>query len=71
MITVNKQPLAGAVGALDPVPDRDVHMKLRVAVPGQVVQELAGGQAAAVAPLPGSGGVVAGAGCRWRAARAR
>ena len=27
----------GAVGALDPVPDRDVHVQLRVAVAGQVV----------------------------------
>ena len=52
----------GAVGALDPVPDRHVHVELRVAVSGQVVQEQAGGQAGAVAPFPGAGGVVPGAG---------
>ena len=44
--------VVGAVGALDPVPDRDVHMQLRVTVAGQVVQEQAGDQAAAVPPLP-------------------
>ena len=50
---VQRPPLAvGAVGALDPVPDRDVHVKLRVAVAGQVMQEQARGQPGAVAPLP-------------------
>ena len=52
----------GAVGALDPVPDRHVHVQLRVAVPGQVVQEQAGDQAGAVAPLPRAGRMVPGAG---------
>ena len=52
----------GAVGALDPVPDRDVHVQLRVAVAGQVVQEQAGDQAVAVPPLPRAGGMVPGAG---------
>jgi hypothetical protein len=52
----------GAVGALDPVPDRHVHVELRVAVAGQVVQEQAGDQAVAVAPLPRPGGMVPGAG---------
>jgi hypothetical protein len=37
--------VVGAVGALRPVPDRDVHVQLRVAVAGQVVQEQAGDQA--------------------------
>ena len=37
----------GAVAALDPVPDGHVHVELRVAVPGQVVQEQAGGNGAA------------------------
>src|SRR6185437_13768955 len=54
--------VVGAVGALDPVPDRDVHVELGVAVAGEVVQEQAGGQAVPVAPLPGAGGVVARAG---------
>ena len=54
--------VVGAVGALDPVPDRHVHVQLRVAVPGQVVQEQAGGQAGAVAPLPRAGRMVPGAG---------
>ena len=54
--------VVGAVGALDPVPDRHVHVELRVAVAGQVVQEQAGGQAGAVAPLPRAGRMVAGAG---------
>ena len=54
--------VVGAVGALDPVPDRDVHVQLRVAVAGQVVQEQAGGQAVAVAPLPRAGRMVPGAG---------
>jgi len=51
----------GAVGALDPVPDRDVYVQLGVAVAGQVVQEQTGGQTAAVAPLPRAGRVMAGA----------
>ena len=60
---VQGPPLAvGAVGALDPVPDRHVHVQLRVAVAGQVVQEQAGDQAVAVAPLPRAGGMVPGAG---------
>jgi hypothetical protein len=50
------------VGALDPVADRHVHMELRVAVPGQVMQEQAGHQAVPVAPLPRAGRMVAGAG---------
>ena len=54
--------VVGAVGALDPVPDRDVHVQLRVAVAGQVVQEQAGDQAGAVAPLPRAGRMVPGAG---------
>ena len=54
--------LVGAVGALDPVPDRHVHVQLRVAVAGQVVQEQAGDQAVAVAPLPRAGRMVPGAG---------
>ena len=54
--------VVGAVGALDPVPDRDVHVQLRVAVAGQVVQEQAGDQAVAVAPLPRAGRMVPGAG---------
>ena len=54
--------VVGPVGALDAVPDRDVHMQLRVAVAGQVVQEQAGDQAAAVAPLPRPGGMVPGPG---------
>ena len=53
--------VVGAVGALDPVPDRHVHVELRVPVAGQVVQEQAGGQPAAVAPLPRARRVVAGA----------
>ena len=52
----------GTVGALDPVPDRHVDVQLRVAVPGQVVQEQAGDQAVAVAPLPRAGRMVPGAG---------
>ena len=60
---VQGPPLAvGAVGPLDPVPDRDVHVELRVAVPGQVVQEQAGDQAIPVTPLPRAGGMVPGAG---------
>ena len=51
-----------AVGALHPVPDRHVHVQLRVAVAGQVVQEQAGDQAVPVAPLPGAGRMVPGAG---------
>jgi len=54
--------VVGAVGTLDPVPDRHVHVQLRVAVAGQVVQEHAGDQAVPVAPLPRAGRVVAGAG---------
>ena len=54
--------VVGAVGALDPVPDRHVHMQLRVPVAGQVVQEQAGDQAAAVPPLPGPAGMVPGPG---------
>ena len=54
--------VVGAVGALDPVPDRDVHVQLRVAVAGQVMQEQAGDQAVAVAPLPRAGGMVPGPG---------
>ena len=54
--------VVGAVAALDPVPDRDVHVQLRVAVAGQVVQEQAGDQAAAVPPLPRPGGMVPGPG---------
>ena len=50
------------VGALDAVPDRDVHMQLRVAVTGQVMQEQAGDQAAAVPPLPRPRGMVPGPG---------
>ena len=52
----------GTVGALDPVPDRHVHVQLRVSVAADVMQEQRGGQAVAVAPLPRRGGVVAGAG---------
>ncbi len=52
----------GAVGALDPVPDRHVHVQLRVAVAGQVVQEQAGDQAVAVPPLPRAGRMVPGPG---------
>jgi hypothetical protein len=37
--------VVGSVGALDAVADRDVHVQLRVAIPGQVVQEQAGDQA--------------------------
>jgi hypothetical protein len=60
---VQRPPLAvGAVGALDPVPDRRVHVQLRVAVAGQVVQEHAGDQAIPVAPLPRAGRMVPGAG---------
>ena len=60
---VQRPPLVvGAVGALDPVPDRHVHVQLRVAVAGQVVQEQAGDQAVAVAPLPRAGRMVPGAG---------
>ena len=60
---VQRPPLGvGAVGALDPVPDRHVHVQLRVAVAGQVVQEQARGQPGAVAPLPRARRVVAGAG---------
>jgi hypothetical protein len=54
--------VVGAVGALHPVPDRHVHVQLRVAVAGQVVQEQAGHQAGTVPPLPGAGRVVPGAG---------
>jgi hypothetical protein len=54
--------IVGPVGALNAVPDRDVDVELRVAVPGQVVQEQAGDQAPAVAPLPGPGGMVTGPG---------
>ena len=54
--------VVGAVAALGPVPDRDVHVQLRVPVAGQVVQEQAGGQAAAVPPLPRPGGMVPGPG---------
>ena len=58
---VQGPPLAvGAVCPLDPVPDRHVHVELRVAVPGQVVQEQAGDQAVAVPPLPRAGGMVPG-----------
>jgi hypothetical protein len=39
-----------------------VDVQLRVAIAGQVVQEQAGGQAVAVAPLPGAGRMVSGAG---------
>jgi hypothetical protein len=45
-------PVVGAVAALDPVPDRHVDMQLPVPVPGQVMQEQAGDQPLAVAPLP-------------------
>src|SRR5262245_50848917 len=45
-----------------PVPDGDVDMELRVAVAGQMMQEQAGDQTGAVAPLAGAGGVVPGAG---------
>jgi hypothetical protein len=54
--------VVGAVAALDAVPDRDVYVQLRVPVAGQVVQEQAGDQAAAVPPLPGPGGMVPGPG---------
>ena len=54
--------VVGSVSSLDPVPDRDVDMQLRVAVPGQVVQEQAGDQAAAVPPLPCPRGMVPGPG---------
>ena len=54
--------VVGAVGALDPVPDRHVRVQLRVSIAGQVVQENTGDQAAAVTPLPCASGVVAGAG---------
>jgi hypothetical protein len=54
--------IVGAVGALDAVPDRHVHMQLRVPVTGQVVQEQAGDQTAAVAPLPRLGRMVPGPG---------
>jgi hypothetical protein len=60
---VQRPPLTvSSVGALYPVPDRDVHVELRVAVAGQVVQEQAGDQAGAVAPLPRPRRVMAGAG---------
>ena len=54
--------LISLVGALDPVPDRHVDVQLRVAVPGQVVQEQAGDQAVAVPPLPRARGMVPGPG---------
>jgi len=60
----------GAIRALHPVPDRDVHVQVRVTVAGQVVQEQRRSQppvlgaAGGVAPLPGNPGVVAGAGER-------
>ena len=54
--------LVGAVSALDAVPDRDVHVELRVAVAGQMMQEQAGHQASTVTPLPRAGRMVPGAG---------
>jgi hypothetical protein len=55
-------PVVGSVTALGPVPDRDVDVQLGVPVAGQVVQEQAGDQAAAVPPLPRPGGMVPGPG---------
>ena len=54
--------LISAVGALYPVPDRDVHVQVRVAVPADVVQEHAGDLAVPVAPLPRPGRMVPGPG---------
>jgi hypothetical protein len=60
---VQGAPLAiGAVSALHPVPDRHVHVQLRVPVAGQVMQEQAGDQAVPVAPLPRAGRMVPGPG---------
>ena len=53
--------VVGAVGALDPVPDRHVHVQLRVPVARQVMQEQAGGQPGTVPPLPRVSRMVAGA----------
>src|ERR1019366_5295935 len=52
----------GPVGALDAVPDRDVHVDRRVAAAGQMGQEQAGDQPPAVPPLPAAGGMVTGPG---------
>ena len=54
--------VVGSVGALDAVPDRDVHVQLRVTIAGEMVQEQAGDQAAAVPPLPRPHGMVPGPG---------
>ena len=60
---VQRAPLAvGAVAALRPIPERDVHVQLRVAVAGQVVQEQRRGQPVTIPPFPGRRAVVAGAG---------
>ncbi len=53
--------LVGPVGALHPVPDRDVHVQVRAAVAADVVQEHAGDQAGPVPPLPRPGRMVPGA----------
>jgi hypothetical protein len=59
---IQRPPLAvSAVGALDPVPGRHMHMQLRIPVTGQVVQKQAGDQAGAIAPLPRPRRVVTGA----------
>jgi hypothetical protein len=54
--------LRSVTGALHPVPDRHVHVQVRVAVAADVVQEHAGDQAVAVAPLPRAGRMVPGPG---------
>jgi hypothetical protein len=50
---IQRAPLAiGPVGALHPVPDRYVHVQVRVAVAADVMQEHAGDQAIPVPPFP-------------------
>jgi hypothetical protein len=44
--------LVGVVAALDELEDRQVHVKLRVAIPGDVVRESAGDQAVTVPATP-------------------